>query len=293
MHALGLWHTAWMPDEPTTEDAVDESTGLPTRRTRLTDRQALILLIGYLVFRFAANRVGLAYLPRLLDSAPWAIPLLNNAMISLIATGTEAATGTIRTLVATGAASFAQSIITGLFLYWAGYRFGPLLAEKAAQPGSMWASLWNPKQIERASRWIDERGMYAIFIARGFVEWMLTPVLLVAGSVRMGFKKYLASFALGSVVYAGVMLWLGGRAGDQWPWLPDRIKAIGDWSFRITLILIVLAVIGVAVARPSKTAAPEADDPGRTPEDAAAPTDAPTDVRTDDAGAESQSEPSS
>ncbi len=244
----------------------DRATDQP--RFFLSDRQALGLLVGYLVFRFIANRIGLAYLPKLLDSAPWAVPLLNNSMLSLIATGTAAADHSSVMMIATGATSVFQSFVAGLFLYWAGFRFGPLLAEKAAQPGSMWASIWNPKQIERATRWIDRRGVYAIFIARGFLEWLLTPMVLVAGSARMRFSKFLASFGVGAVVYAALMLWLGARAGDQWPWLPDRIKAFGEWSFRISIILIVVAVLLSTVAK--RFGAPKKEgDVAQGPEDAA------------------------
>lgn len=229
-------------------------------RYRLSDQQALGLLIAYFVFHFIANRVGLGYLPQLLDSAPWVVPLLNNSMLGLIATGTAASSQSSLMMVATGATSVIQSFIAGLVLYWAGFRFGPMLAERAAQPGSMWASIWNPKQIERATRWIDRRGVYAILIARGFIEFMMAPVMLVAGSARMRLEKFLASFFVASVIFAGLFLWLGARAGDQWPWLPDKIKAFGTWSFRITIgLLVVAGLLMLIVKRFEPTKPSEAD----------------------------------
>ncbi len=233
-------------------DPVNTGETHASAKRRLSDGQAVGLLIAYLVLRTVANRVGLAYLPRLLDDAPWAIPLLNNSTLTMVAAGTGVR-GDTNAIVATAVTSILQSLITGAFLYWAGWRFGPWLAEKASKEGSLWAGIWNPRQVDRASRWIDRRGVYAVFIARGAVEWMLTPILLVAGSTRMRIAKFAASFGAGSVAFAAIMLWLGGRAGDAWPWLPDKIKAFGDWSLRIALGLIVLAVIAVLLSRRGDT----------------------------------------
>lgn len=243
-------------------DPVNTGETHPSPRHRLNDGVAVGLLIAYLVLRTIANRVGLAYLPRLLDDAPWAIPLLNNSTLTLVAAGTGVR-GDGGAIVATAATSIFQSLITGAFLYWAGLRFGPWLAERASREGSLWAGIWNPKHVQRASRWIDRRGVYAVFIARGAVEWMLTPVLLVAGSTKMRIGKFAASFGAGSVAFAGIMLWLGGRAGDAWPWLPDKIKAFGDWSLRIVLGLLVLTLIAVLLSRRQ-----EAKDPGARDQDA-------------------------
>src|SRR5713226_9630508 len=164
-------------------------------RHRLTDTQALALLGAYLVFRAITQRLGLAFGPRLLDSAPWAIPLLNNSMLLLV----QAGAGTVgRPLIflAAGAASVLQSLVAGLVLYWAGHRFGDKLAELAGRPGSPWSTVWNPKQIARAERWLEGWGLIVVFGGK-VVEYFTVPIVLVAGGTRMKMRRFLLAYALG------------------------------------------------------------------------------------------------
>ncbi len=221
------------------------------RKNRLSDAQALGALAAYLVFRAITNRVGLAYLPRLLD-LPWIVPLLNNSSIVLIAVGTKVR-GDRGDQLAVGAASVFLATVAALILYWAGWRFGPLLAEKAAREGSMWASVWNPKQVARAHRWVERYGFFAVALGR-VIEFFTVPVILVAGASRMTFAKFLAAHTVGAVGFVALNLWLGGRAGEAWPWLPERIRDLGAWSFRITLVLLALLVLASLLSRKQREA---------------------------------------
>ncbi|HVL81443.1 MAG TPA: VTT domain-containing protein [Actinomycetota bacterium] len=252
------------PEEQRLAEEMELPASVPhmTRR-RLSDGQAVAALILFLIFRAITQRVGFGFLPRLLASPfPWVLPLLNNTMLILIAVGTEVR-GNTGMLIASGIASVAMSLVSGLVLYWAGYRFGPELAVRAEKEGSMWASLWNPKQVARAHAWIERYGFGAVVIGR-MVEWLVTPVVLVAGSTRMSIRKFLPAYLIGSVGFAATFLWLGGRAGDRWPWLPDRIKAFGAWSLRITLALLVLMAIAAVLSKKQdgpKDAAPTEGSP--------------------------------
>lgn len=216
------------------------------QKSRLSDSQALGLLIAYLVFRIVSNRIGIAYLPRMLDEAPWAVPLLNNSQIILIAVGTGVR-DSLSMQIATGATAILQALVAGSVLYWAGHRFGETLAERSAKTGSMWAALWNPRQIAKAHRWLDRRGWWAIIVART-IEWLVTPVVLVAGAGRMQLRRFYASYFIGSICFVTVTLGAGAMAGEQWPWLPEKIKSLSEWSLRIALGLLVLAVLAMAVA---------------------------------------------
>jgi len=216
---------------------------MPPVRHRFTDKQALGLLGAYLIFRAVTQRVGLALLPMLLRRGyPWVIPLLHNAALTMVATGTK-----IRAqpglLAATAAASVLQAMVAGLVLYWAGLRFGVRLAEMSEQSGSVWKSVWNPQQVLRAHRWLDRWGMLTVFAARAVVEWMIVPIVLVAGSSRMHRAKFLSSYFAGSAVFAGLTLWAGGLAGNQWPWLPKRIESLSRWTLIAGLVLLALLVV--------------------------------------------------
>ncbi|HVE91367.1 MAG TPA: DedA family protein [Actinomycetota bacterium] len=214
----------------------------PPPKTRLTDGQAFALLGAYFVFRTITQRIGLGSLPALLKrNLGWTLPLLNNSMVVLIAVGTDIRND-VQMIVLTAGASVLLSTVAGLILYWAGYRFGPQLAVKAEKEGSTWASIWNPKKVERAHRWLEKYGFLTVVVGR-LVEWLTLPVVLVAGSSRMSFKKFLAAHTLGAVGFALGCLYIGGRAGDRWPWLPDKIKGLAAWSLKLTLILVVLLVV--------------------------------------------------
>lgn len=213
-----------------------------TRSTRLTDAQALGLLGGWLVFRTITQRIGLGLGPKLLDTKPWVIPLLNNSSLLLIQAGTGTA-GRPWMFVLSLIASVFMSTIAGVIIYWAGFRFGESLAERAAKPGSPWAGVWNPKQIARAERWMDRWGMGVVFLGR-LTEYFTLPVTLVAGASEMRFRRFLVAHTFGAIGFAGAYLWIGSVAQDRWPWLKDWISDVyGPWALRIGLGLLVLLVL--------------------------------------------------
>jgi membrane protein DedA with SNARE-associated domain len=220
----------------------------PERSHRLADGVALGLLGGYLLFRTVTNRIGLGIGPRLLDSRPWVIPLLNNSALLLIQAGTGTA-GRPGMLIATGLASVFMSTVAGLVIYWAGWRFGHRIAELAAKPGSPWAGVWNPKQIARAERWMDSWGVLVVFFGR-VIEYFTLPVMLVAGASGMRLRRFLFAHTLGAIGFAGLFLWIGGVAQNRWPWLKDWISDVyGPWALRISLVLIVVVVALMLIGR--------------------------------------------
>lgn len=217
----------------------------PLAQPRLSDRQALTILGAYFGTRLVTARVAIVFLPWLLAHAVWAVPLLRNLTLTVI---TAAATAYDKPalLAAMAAGSLTISTIAGLMLYWAGSRFGPQLAERAAKQGTAWASVWNPKQVGRAHRFLERWGMLAIGFSRA-TGWLLTPIVLVAGSSRMRFRKFIAAHTAGAIVFAGVAMWLGVRAGTAWPWLPDKIKRLSDVSWKVGLVVLVLFAAAVAL----------------------------------------------
>lgn len=219
-----------------------------TRTHRLADGVALGLLGAWLIFRAVMNRVGLGVGPRLLENRPWVIPLLNNSALLLI----QAGTGTVGRpgmMIFTVLVSVFMSTVSGLILYWAGWRFGHRLAELAKEPGSPWATVWNPKRVQRAERWMDRWGVFVVWFGR-VVEYFTLPVMLVAGASSMRFRRFLVAHTIGAITFAGLFLWIGGVAQGRWPWLQDWISdTYGPWALRISLVLVVLLVITLLLGR--------------------------------------------
>jgi membrane protein DedA with SNARE-associated domain len=215
-------------------------------RQRLSDGQAFGLLGAWLVFRAVTQRIGIGAPKYLLADYPWVIPLLNNSFVLLIITGTGTA-GRPGMLVATGLTSVLMSTVIGLVLFWAGWRFGARLAQLSQRPGSPWAGVWNPKQIERAERWMDRWGIAVIVVAR-VTEIFYLPVALVAGASEMRFRRFILANTIGAVGFAGVWLWVGGLAQSRYPWLKDWFQdTYGPWALRIGLGLIILLALVFAV----------------------------------------------
>lgn len=231
---------------------------LPESRPRLTDKQAIAILAGYFAMRQVTSRVGLVSLPWLLANAVWAIPLLNAQLITVLTASTEAR-GDPGLLVAVGAGTFLIAIVAGSMLFWTGWRFGPKLAEMGAKPGSLWGSVWNPRQIARAHRLLERYGAIAVFVSRGTGR-LVGPVTLVAGSGRMSPRRFFAVYTAASVTWAALVIWLGVRAGDAWPWLPDRIKGFASVSARFGLIALgVLLAVALLAWRTQPAPEPQAE----------------------------------
>jgi membrane protein DedA with SNARE-associated domain len=243
------------------------------QRTRLTDTQALGLLGAWLVFRQITIRVGLALAPRpwVRVKKTWLIPLLTNASPQLIIAGTGAS-GRWTMIAATVFTSVLMSTISGVIFYWAGGRFGHKLAEMSKRPGSPWASVWNPKQIARAERWMDRWGIIIVFLARATEQFTL-PITLVAGASEMRFRRFILAHTAGAIAFAGLFLWIGGEAKTRWPWLDHWLThTYSKWALWIGIgLLVLLAVawlLGRTMDQGEKTAEPEPPEP-----ELAAPTD--------------------
>jgi membrane protein DedA with SNARE-associated domain len=225
---------------------VEVNTGAQTeaveRRERLNDRLAFGLLAAWFIFRAVANRLGFGAGPRFVKTSPWVIPLLNNSSLLLITAGTGT-TGRPGLFALAMVTSVFMSTVAGLILYWAGWRFGHRLAEKASNPTSPWAGVWNPKQIARAERWMDRWGIAVIAVAR-ITEFFIAPITLVAGASEMRLRRFLLAHTIGAVGFAGLFLWIGSVAQRRWPWLQGWITDVyGPWALRIGIGLIVLLVV--------------------------------------------------
>jgi membrane protein DedA with SNARE-associated domain len=102
--------------------------------------------------------------------------------------------------------------------------------------------LVTPKDLDRAERWLDGRGEYAIAVGRAlpvlrlFVSW-------IAGIAEMTYAKFAAFSFIGTLVYGSVLAGIGYGVGSAWTTVLHDFKLAG-------YVLAAIAVLGIlAIAR--------------------------------------------
>lgn len=132
-------------------------------------------------------------------------------------------------LVSTGAmpiniwALMAMLIVSG-FLgdrlgYYIGYKAGPSIFNK---PDSRF---FKREYVEKAHSFFERHGGKALVLAR-FVPIMRTFVPVIVGVAKMDMRKFLFFNALGAVLWAGGVTYLGYFLGNKVPWVRDNLDVI-------------------------------------------------------------------
>ena len=88
------------------------------------------------------------------------------------------------------------------------------------------------EKLEKARRYLDERGFFAIVIAR-WVPWIRTLAPLVAGAARMNPRRFAMATFVGALVWVPVLVLAGYYAAgllDQLPWLKTA-AVVGSIAF--------------------------------------------------------------
>lgn len=79
----------------------------------------------------------------------------------------------------------------------------------------------NRHNLERAQRFLDRKGFFAIVAAR-WIPWIRTLAPLIAGAARMDPRRFMAATALGGVLWVPTLVLLGYYGAgllDVLPWL--------------------------------------------------------------------------
>lgn len=79
----------------------------------------------------------------------------------------------------------------------------------------------NRQALDRAQRFLDRRGFFAIVAAR-WIPWIRTLAPLIAGAARMDPRRFMAATALGGLLWVPTLVLLGYYGAgllDALPWL--------------------------------------------------------------------------
>lgn len=133
---------------------------------------------------------------------------------------------------------FATSTILGNFFgYWFGFKFKYFVIREK----NTW--LIKRKHIQSAREFYDKRGGFTIAIAR-FLPIVRTFAPIVAGTVKMDFRKFALYNIIGAVAWVGIITTAGYMLGDI-PWVQKNLEYI-------LLGLVLIATIPVLIKLVSK-----------------------------------------
>jgi membrane protein DedA with SNARE-associated domain len=121
----------------------------------------------------------------------------------------------ITDLAPTLATTLVAVVAGDVLLYGAGRRYGPRIASHPRL-----ARRFPPDRVERAQRLFARWGSSALIAAR-LVPGLRAAVYLVAGTLRMPFRRFLLIDSLASLVHVPLLVGIGVAVGDD----VDRVAA--------------------------------------------------------------------
>lgn len=114
---------------------------------------------------------------------------------------------------------FMGSSILGNFLgYWSGHKFAHIFNRKE----DTW--FLKRKHMDAAHEFYATKGGFAISIAR-FLPIVRTFAPIVAGTVKMDYKKFAFYNVLGAIMWVGSLTSLGYILGDN-PWVKSNLEYV-------------------------------------------------------------------
>ena len=152
----------------------------------------------------------------------------------LFAAGISTATGAISSplgafLIVAPIAAVAGNLVG----YAIGRRVGPVVFDRPRSP------LFRPAYVERSRRFYDRFGARTILFGR-FVPIVRTVATVIAGVVRMPFRRYAVYSAVGGIVWADGMLLLGHALGHV-----DLVRRNKGYIDYLVVAVVVLSLIPV------------------------------------------------
>jgi membrane protein DedA with SNARE-associated domain len=99
-----------------------------------------------------------------------------------------------------------------------------------------------PASVERAERWMNERGSWTVFLAR-FVPGLRSIISIPAGLLEMRLRTFVVLTALGSLVWSAALIYLGYSTGTLWS---SALRTPGS-GFKVIEVFVALVSGGYLV----------------------------------------------
>jgi membrane protein DedA with SNARE-associated domain len=100
------------------------------------------------------------------------------------------------------------------------------------------------KHLESAESWFDKRGEITVFISR-ILPAIRTFISLPAGIARMNLVKFLTYTAIGSIIWSGILTYVGYALGKNWDNIQSILHPIAYLVAAIVLVIIVFLIVKV------------------------------------------------
>lgn len=104
----------------------------------------------------------------------------------------------------------------------------------------------NQKRIEQVHGMFERWGVWVVAVGRMFAGIRGTMVV-VAGTIRFTFWKFLLADGLAAIVSGGLFLGLGYAFGRRMEWLKEHVERGKKWSLLVVIILALVAGIWIYV----------------------------------------------
>jgi membrane protein DedA with SNARE-associated domain len=135
--------------------------------------------------------------------------------------------------------------------YWVGRRYG------MAALRMRWVSRFlRPERMSRMERRFERHGNWGVFVCR-FLAGVRIPGYFVAGTMRMGYGRFLLLDTLGVLITVPASIWLGQLFGDK---IQELEGTMGDLHFVLAFLVLALTLILVVRSRRARVALKEARD---------------------------------
>jgi membrane-associated protein len=127
--------------------------------------------------------------------------------------------------------------ILGNFVgYWFGKKSGPYLYQRED------SFFFKKKHLIAAQQFYNKNGALTIIAAR-FIPIVRTFVPIVAGMVKMDFKRFVLYNVVGSFAWVFSMMLAGHLLSRQFPWVKDRLEMIVILIVLVTTLPVILKFI--------------------------------------------------
>jgi membrane-associated protein len=130
----------------------------------------------------------------------------------------------------------AAGILGNFVGYWFGKKSGPFLYQRQD------SFFFKKKHLITASKFYEKNGAFTIIVAR-FLPIIRTFVPIVAGIVKMDYKKFTLYNIVGSFAWVFSMMFAGHLLSKQFPWIKDRLEMIVILIILVTTLPVILRFI--------------------------------------------------